>query len=203
MEICGLDDEVKTTLNFIYIYHELWPDKKYKILLGNSFQNEETPISKYIYTIFNNDPSIILNDNVLSDNILPSIKIPSIKKFMKNTNIYSDELEYLAFLFIIMYLEKYTDISDEVNLSKPASISTLESWFEKYPNDAELFNKFRNINIISVHNKKLIYELSIILLLANYLSMDSLINKGGFLIAYAITGKSTEEMQDIFENYSS
>jgi hypothetical protein len=192
MDIDSLDDDEKN-IQYFYISHESWIDEKYKIVFGKSFQDEINPISKYIYTIILNDSTILGNENSI-------IKIPSINKFIKNSTIYSKDIEYKSFQFIINYLQQYTDNqSYNIILSKPASKTGLTSWLEN-PIENVLFNKFRNINNIDNESKLLIYELSIILLFANYLGMDCLINKCSFLIAYAIAGKSAEEINKIYEN---
>jgi hypothetical protein len=102
------DQQVKS---YIYLKHELNPDKIYPILIGKPF-NTEKPISNLLKTIINNDNTVINNTNGI------------IIKKLTNKQFTLDE-ELNAFNFIIEYLQTYEDTLEYFEIQKPANKSNI------------------------------------------------------------------------------
>lgn len=186
--IIGLDDDMP---EYIYVYHESHPTIKSRLVVGTTMRNLHTPISGFISTIISNDSTIINNE----------VGIPLRSVRSQNTNIknITDEEELEAFLFVVKYIERYSETPEWSGFKIPATEANIKYWLDD-STESELFGVYRDINIHTESTPALIRKLSILLSFANYLGMVGLVDKCCYLIAYAITGKTPDQVDKIM-NY--
>lgn len=184
----GIESLDVDTPDYIYVYHEQFPQMKRKIIVGANISNITSAVSGFISGIVNNDSTIINNEE--------GICLRNVQSYTTNIkNITKDE-EFEAFTFTMNYLEKYADVAEWEGLKKPATEANVKYWLDDTA-ESTLFGQYRDINVGSDVSRLLIRKLSIALLLANYLGMNGMVNKCCYLIAYAIAGKTPDQIEKV------
>jgi len=186
-DIKGLDE---VEVNYIHLYSEIDSINKEVIELGPNLTNQKNTICRFITTLIEVDTTIINNDK-------NGIRIKSAQSICNTIKNITYEEEVYAFQFVVEYLNKYCNATEWVGIKKPPTESNVKYWLDDTI-ESELFSQFRDINLLNEDNS-LMRKVSILLLFANYLSMDGLVNKCCYLIAYAISGKTPDQIKKLMD----
>jgi hypothetical protein len=183
-DIKGLDDEV---IDIVYLKHACCNMAR-GINVTDAFYKGK-PVSELVRGVVDSDRSIL-------NRYETPITIPRVVTHSQYPKNITEEEEVDAFEMVYAYLQLYAnDKNGEFTaIKKPASESNVKLWLEN-ANESGLFGEYRDINKDQQEGRRLLRKLSIVISLANYMGMAELVNKCCYLIAYAIAGKTPEQIE--------
>jgi hypothetical protein len=183
-DIKGLDEEV---CDVVYLKHPCLNDLLELEITQDFYKGK--PVSEFISGVIDSDRGVLNNDS----SPIAISRVSTYSQYPKNITM---EEEADAFKMVFAYLQLYANNKngEYMGIKKPATESNVKLWLEN-ADEASLFGEYRQINKDQQEGRPLLRKLSIVISLANYMGMVELVNKCCYLIAYAIAGKTPEQIE--------